>query len=80
MSERERISTTTNTALIRCPFFIGHGKMDILCEGMIDGTRLRCSFDNPDAKEWHQHNYCEHMFERCEICASIRHWKWPEDE
>ena len=80
MSERDRISTTANTGDIACPFFIAHGKKDIVCEGLIDGTRMCCAFADPEEKTWHQKNYCEKHYKRCEMFCSIRHWKWPEEE
>ena len=79
MSERDRISTTANTGDIACPFFIAHGKKDIVCEGIIDGTRMCCAFADPEGKTWHQKNYCEKHYKRCEMYCSIQHWKWPED-
>lgn len=81
MSEqRDRISTTSNTGNICCPFFIAHGKKDIVCEGLIDGTRTWTAFEDAEKKTFHQVNYCECGYKRCEIYCSIRHWKWPEDE
>jgi hypothetical protein len=81
MSEqRDRISSTMNTGMIGCPFFIAHGKTEIVCEGLIDGTKLYCSFNDAEDKKWHQYNYCEKNYQRCEIYCSIKHWKWPEEE
>ena len=79
MSERDRISSTADTGNISCPFFIAHGKKEIMCEGLIDGCRNVSSFDDPEAKTFHQKNYCEGCYRRCEIYCSIQHWKWPED-
>jgi len=80
MSERNRISTTANTGDIRCPFFIAHGKTEIVCEGMIEGTQTLTKFPGAEEKAWHQETYCEGRFTSCEICCSIKHWKWPEEE
>lgn len=80
MSERNRISTTANTGDICCPFFIAHGRKEIVCEGLIDGTRMCCAFEDAEEKTWHQKNYCEKSYKRCEMFCSIRHWKWPEEE
>lgn len=79
MSERNRISTTADTGDIRCPFFIAHGKSEIVCEGLIEGSRIKTVFDEPEDKKWHQANYCEKQFGRCELCCSIRHWRWEDD-
>ena len=80
MSERERISSTADTGDIKCPFFVAHGKKDIMCEGMIDGCRMISSFTDAEDKKFHQENYCENNFRRCEMYCSIMHWKWTEDE
>ena len=80
MSELERVSSTTNTGMICCPFFIAHGQTDILCEGLIDGTNNCIRFKEREEKKWHQYNYCEKNYTRCEMYCSIRHWKWPEEE
>lgn len=80
MSERDRISSTANTGNIQCPFFVAHGRKEIQCEGMIDGTRMDVMFPDAEQKAFHQVNYCENSFKRCEMYCSIRHWKWPDDE
>ena len=81
MSEqRDRISTTSDTGNICCPFFVAHGKTVVICEGLIDGTRMCCEFKEPKSKTWHQENYCEKNYKRCEMYCSIQHWKWPDDE
>ena len=80
MRERENmISTTRDTGNILCPYFIAHGKRDILCEGIIDGSRICLRFSKGEAKSWHQHTYCEGRFQMCEIYRCIMHWRWPED-
>lgn len=79
MSERNRISSTADTGNIGCPFFIAHGKKEIVCEGLIAGCRMCSSFEDPEKKSFHQHTYCEQEYRRCEMYLSIQHWKWPED-
>ena len=81
MSEtRDRISTTANTGDICCPFFIAHSKRVIMCEGGIEDCRTQNEFKEPEDKTWHQKNYCERNYKRCEVYCSIKHWKWPEEE
>ena len=79
MTERNRISTTQDTGNIRCPFFIAHGRKEIVCEGLIDECRMISNFDDQEGKQFHQHNYCEKCYERCEMYCSIMHWKWREE-
>ena len=81
MSEREnRISSTSDTGNICCPFFHAHSKTDIVCEGLIDKTQSMIRFTNEADKRFHQVTYCENGYKRCEQYCSIQHWKWPEDE
>ena len=79
MSERQRMSTTSDTGNICCPFFVAHSGKEIMCEGLIDGTRICTCFDDKENKTWHQENYCERCFKRCEVYCSIQHWQWPEE-
>lgn len=78
MSEN-RISSTAGTGNIQCPFFVAHGKTEILCEGIVEGTKICTKFPDPERKAFHQMTYCEKEFRRCELCCSIRHWQWPEE-
>ncbi len=78
MTER-RPSSTTGTGDIRCPFFVAHGAQEIICEGIIDGCRNCLKFEDRDKKEFHQHNYCEGQYKRCEMHLSIQHWKYWEE-
>ena len=49
MSEREnRISTTSDTGNICCPFFHAHSKTDIVCEGLIEQTLSMIRFRSED--------------------------------
>lgn len=80
MSEREnRISSTSDTGNICCPFFVAHGKQEIVCEGVIDKTQNMIRFNSEKEKRFHQETYCENNYQRCEICCSIKHWKWPDE-
>ena len=81
MSEkRDWLSSTQDTALLVCPFFVAHGDMEIKCEGLIDRTCTKISFTNKADKKFHQLTYCENQYKRCEMYCSILHWKWPEEE
>ena len=79
MSENRRPSSTAGTGDIRCPFFVAHDDREIVCEGLIDGCRSCMRFRESAGKKFHQGNYCEGDFRRCEMYISIRHWKWPEE-
>lgn len=79
MSERNRISSTADTGNIQCPYFIAHGKKEIVCEGLVDGCKMCSTFDDLELKRQHQEIYCEKHYKRCEMYCSIQHWKWPEE-
>ena len=74
-------SSTTGTRDIKCPFFVAHGKNEIVCESVIPGANYCCTrFKDAEEKKFHQDTYCEEGYKRCEKYISIMHWKWPEDE
>ena len=81
MSDKSRdwLSSTQDTALLRCPFFVAHGDQEIKCEGMIQGTCTKITFASKREKSFHQETYCENQYKRCEMYCSIMHWNWPED-
>ena len=79
MSERNRISSTANTGNICCPFFVAHGKKEIVCEGMIEGCKICNVFEDAEEKSWHQANYCEKGYKKCEMYCSIQHWRWDDE-
>lgn len=79
MSENRRPSTTAGTGNIQCPYFIAHGKTEIICEGVIEGVNCRMDFKCQEKKTWHQQNYCEREYKRCEQYCSVNHWLWPDD-
>ena len=78
MSEKRRPSSTAGTGDIRCPFFVAHSQTEIVCEGLIEDCRSCMRFKTPDPKTFHQKNYCEGNYRRCEMYCSIMHWKWDE--
>lgn len=77
--EGYRISSTSGTGYIRCPYFVAHGGREIVCEGIIDGARNSLKFETLEMKDNQQHCYCENNFKRCEMYLAITHFKWQED-
>lgn len=74
-----RISSTTGTGNIGCPFFVAHSGTEIVCEGVIDGTRTLTRFPCSEDKTFHQTTYCEKCWKKCEIFCSISHFRWTDD-
>jgi len=79
-ARKDYFTSTSGADNIRCPFFVGHNKTDIICEGIIDGSRTRCAFAREDDKSFQQQCYCEREYQRCEIYLSIMHWRWQDDK
>ena len=80
MSETQRrFSATAGTGGICCPFFVAHGKNEILCEGIVPGSRSCVMWRNANEREFHERTYCENQYRRCEQYCSIMHWRWEED-
>lgn len=77
--EERRLSSTTGTKNIVCPFFVAHHDWDIVCEGMIEGCNNCLKFKESAQKKFHQETFCENQYKRCEMYLSIMHWKWPEE-
>ena len=74
-------SATAGTRDIQCPFFVAHGRTEIVCEAVIPGATYCCTrFETEKEKKMQQETYCKNQYKRCEKYISIMHWKWPEDE
>ena len=79
MCRDRRLSSTSGPGDIKCPFFVAHNDIEIMCEGLIDGCRSCMRFQEAEGKQFHQETYCENGYKRCEMFQSIQHWKWPEE-
>lgn len=79
MCRDRRLSSTSGTGDIKCPYFVAHNDIEIMCEGLIDGCRSCMRFRETGKKAFHQEMYCEGEYKRCEMFLSIEHWKWPEE-
>lgn len=76
----EKLSSTSQTSYVQCPFFIAHGKREIVCEGLIDECTCIRRFRRSEDKEFQKKTYCEREYARCEHYLSVMHWKWEEGE
>jgi hypothetical protein len=80
MSENKTgYSSTTDTSYVTCPYFVGHGKREIRCEGTIGCSKCSHLFLTEEDKRFHKKNYCENRYTRCEHYLSIEHWRWPDE-
>lgn len=75
----KRISTTSGTGAIGCPYFVAHGNRDIMCEGIIEGSRTVTKFRSAEEKTFHQETFCEKCWKKCEIYASVKHFRWDDE-
>lgn len=80
MSEKRVVSSTSQTSYVQCPFFIAHGKREIVCEGLIDGCTCCRRFDRAEDKQFQKQTYCEKEYQRCEHYLSVMHWKWADED
>lgn len=74
-----KTSSTVGTDNIRCPFFVAHSQNEIVCEGIIQGTRISQKFRKGEEKKFQQQCFCECQYKKCEIYCSIQHWRWQDD-
>lgn len=63
----------TSSAMCVCPFYDGETGQSINCEGLIDGTRARNTFDSPAAKARYMQTRCyTHQYaRRCWHAAAL---------
>ncbi len=55
----------------RCPFFVGHSKVSVLCEGLIPDSRIKINFDSAQTKDIQYNVFCSCRFENCEMYQAL---------
>lgn len=67
------MSTSLQAKFVQCPFYENDERGCIRCEGVVDDTRLKLSFQNRDGsldqdrKLDYLHTYCIHNYQSCRI-------------
>ena len=77
--QTRRPSSTAGCDKICCPYFKAHGEREIVCDGLIDGTKTSIGFKAERERAMHEGIYCENHWGKCEIAISIRHWRWTDE-
>ena len=82
MCERkDKLSKTSGTGDIRCPFFNAHNREIIRCEGAGRGMRYTTTqFEDAGEKTFHQKTYCEAEFRKCWIYRCAMEMKYSGEE
>lgn len=62
----------------QCPFFKGHGAVEIRCEGPFDGVNVRLMFENKAEKTKQKEIFCHEAYKRCEVYRCVMSNKYPE--
>lgn len=60
---RQRLQTNSTTIL--CPFFHGHSRVEMQCEGILPDTLLSTIYRRPTDKTEHLRRYCEQRYQLC---------------
>ncbi len=76
--KKNRTTSTANSTYIVCPFFRSHNDREVICEGFFAGCSCGLKFKRAEDKAFHQANYCEKNYTRCELYLSVMHWRWED--
>lgn len=63
--------TSTETAKIKCPYFMQAGEKTILCEGSARHTTARMRFKTIKDQTDHIDRYCKDRYGRCLHCRAV---------
>lgn len=74
-----KLSSTQGTRDIVCPFFSSHGRAEIRCEGIMDGTKTAIIFRSQRTKAFFERTYCEGQCRACEIYNMLMDNKYTDD-
>ena len=63
----------------KCPFFCGHTKESVLCEGLIPDSRIKINFADVKTKDIQYNVFCSYKFENCEMYQALME-RYRDDE
>lgn len=55
----------------KCPFYDSEEAQKVICEGVIENTRIHICFDTPDALKKYKKVFCYNDFESCIIHKAL---------
>lgn len=73
-------SATAGTSDFRCPFFKGHGRTDLVCEGLVDKSSIILRYQQTSDKEMQSTLYCKGLYSYCEIYNMLMRAKYDEGD
>lgn len=73
-------SSTSGTGEVRCPFFKGHGRNEIVCEGLVDRSSIILRYQSTGDKEMQSTLYCKGLYSYCEIYNMLMRAKYDEGD
>ena len=50
-----------------CPFYRGHEKQELYCEGLVEDSNIHQGYANPCLRKHHMETYCEGEYRNCPI-------------
>lgn len=74
---RQRLKTASTTIL--CPFFHGHSRVEMQCEGIMIDTLTSTIFRRPTDKAAFVRTYCEERYRSCPLYRLIAE-KYEDDD
>ena len=73
-------SATAGTGEVRCPFFHGHNRNQIVCEGLVDRSSITLRYQSTGDKEMQSTLYCKDLYSYCEIYNMLMRAKYDEGD
>ncbi len=61
------MSTSYNSASVKCPFYVKDKPNYIVCEGIVHGTKVHLWFSGEKKKTKYIQEHCYHICQRCPI-------------
>ena len=68
------------SADVRCPFFLGHGRMTLKCEGCDDDSVTTTAYRSPAALAGKLHDFCCGRYDYCYHYRTVLYAKYGGDE
>lgn len=73
-------SATSGTGEVKCPFFKGHGRYELVCEGLVDKSSIILRYQQISDKEMQSTLYCKGLYSYCEIYNMLMRAKYDEGD
>lgn len=64
--------------LVKCPYYKGEEKQEIVCEGVQKGTAIHLTHDTTTNLKDYKNRFCKGCYNRC-LIAEMLNGKWDYD-